>query len=115
MRQRAAASLPYKSQYAEPAFRNMQNLIFLKIVGRILAFYSKLGSASYIKPYLLGGLDIDHRNQVWCIVITYIPIQELVELLNLLLYSVLSKFSFRFCPPFVHENLNLFFRGHLFI
>ena len=76
MRQRAAASLPYQSQYAEPAFRNMQNLIFLKIVGRILAFYSKLGSASYIKPYLLGGLDIDHRNQVWCIDITYIPMKK---------------------------------------
>ena len=24
---------------------------------------SKLGSASYIKPYLLRGLDIDHRKQ----------------------------------------------------
>ena len=41
----------------------------------------------------------------------YIPIQDLVELLNLLLYSVLSKFSFRFCPPFVHEN-KIYFRGH---
>ena len=39
MRQRAAASLLYQSQYAEPAFRNLLNLIFLKIVGRILAFY----------------------------------------------------------------------------
>ena len=40
MRQRAAASLLYQSQHAEPAFRNLQNLIFLKIVGRILAFYN---------------------------------------------------------------------------
>ena len=40
MRQRAAASLLYQSQHAEPAFRNLQKLIFLKIVGRILAFYS---------------------------------------------------------------------------
>ena len=39
MRQCTAASLLYQSQYAEPAFRNLQNLIFLKIVGRILAFY----------------------------------------------------------------------------
>ena len=39
MRQRAAASLLYQSQYAEPAFRNLQKSIFLKIVGRILAFY----------------------------------------------------------------------------
>ena len=30
----------YQSQHAELAFRNMQNLIFLKIVGRILAFYN---------------------------------------------------------------------------
>ena len=42
MRQRAAASLLYQSQYAEPAFRNLLNLIFLKIVGRILAFYRSL-------------------------------------------------------------------------
>ncbi len=41
MRQRAAASLLYQSQYAEPAFRNLQKLIFLKIVGRILAFYTQ--------------------------------------------------------------------------
>ena len=42
MRQRAAASLLYQSQHAEPAFRNLQKLIFLKIVGRILAFYTKI-------------------------------------------------------------------------
>ena len=41
MRRRAAATLLYQSQHAEPAFRNLQNLIFLKIVGRILAFYSQ--------------------------------------------------------------------------
>ena len=40
MRQRAAASLLYQPQHAEPAFRNLQKLIFLKIVGRILAFYT---------------------------------------------------------------------------
>ena len=43
MRQRAAASLLYQSKYAEAAFRNLLKLIFLKIVGRILAFY-KFGS-----------------------------------------------------------------------
>ena len=37
---------------------------------------SKLGSASYIKPYLLRGLEIDHRNQVWSIDITYIPMKK---------------------------------------
>ena len=42
MRQRAAASLLYQSQYAEPAFRNLLNLIFLKIVGQILAFYRRI-------------------------------------------------------------------------
>ena len=30
----------YQSKYAEPAFQNLLNLIFLKIVGRILAFYN---------------------------------------------------------------------------
>ena len=40
MRQRAAASLLYQSKYAEAAFRNLLKLIFLQIVGRILAFYS---------------------------------------------------------------------------
>ena len=40
MRQRAAASLLYQSIYAETAFRNLLKLIFLKIVGRILAFYN---------------------------------------------------------------------------
>jgi len=45
----------------------------------------------------------------------FLSMQKLVDLLNLLLYSVLSKLSFRFCPPFVHENINLFFRGHFFI
>ena len=31
------------------------------------------GPAVYIMPYLLRGLKIDHRNQVWSIDITYIP------------------------------------------
>ena len=43
MRQRAAASLLYQSKYAEAAFRNLLKLIFLKIVGRILAFYTEGG------------------------------------------------------------------------
>lgn len=34
---------------------------------------SKLGKATYLKSYLLRSLDITHRNQVWCIDITYIP------------------------------------------
>ncbi len=42
MRQRAAASLLYQSQHAELAFRNLLKSIFLKIVGRILAFYISL-------------------------------------------------------------------------
>ena len=37
----------------------------------------------------------------------HFPMQELVELLNLLLYSILLKFAFRFCPPFVHENFEV--------
>ncbi len=45
----------------------------------------------------------------------YFPMQELVELSNLLLYNVLLKLTFLFCPPSVHENKNLFFRGYFFI
>ena len=59
MRQRAAASLLYQSQYAEPVFRNLQNLIFLKIVGRILAFYRI--SFGYLAEFRL----VIWRNFVW--------------------------------------------------
>lgn len=37
---------------------------------------SKLGQAVYIRPYLLRGLNINHRNQVWSIDITYIPMKK---------------------------------------
>lgn len=37
---------------------------------------SRLGKAIYLKPYLLRHLDITHRNQVWCIDITYIPMKK---------------------------------------
>ena len=37
---------------------------------------STLGAAKYIKPYLLRGLKVDHRNQVWSIDITYIPMKK---------------------------------------
>ena len=37
---------------------------------------STLGKAVYIKKYLLRGLKIDHRNQVWSIDITYIPMKK---------------------------------------
>lgn len=37
---------------------------------------SKLGFAKYIHSYKLRGLDITHSNQVWCIDITYIPMEH---------------------------------------
>lgn len=37
---------------------------------------STLGSAVYIKPYLLRHLEVTHRNQVWSIDITYIPMKH---------------------------------------
>ena len=37
---------------------------------------STLGTAKYIKPYLLRGLKVDHRNHVWSIDITYIPMKN---------------------------------------
>lgn len=33
------------------------------------------GNASYIYPYLLRELDINHPNQVWCTDITYLPMR----------------------------------------
>ncbi len=52
----------------------------LRLMG-IMAIYpkknlSKLGMKKYIHPYLLKGLKIDHRNQVWAIDITYIPMKK---------------------------------------
>jgi putative transposase len=35
---------------------------------------SKLGSAKYIRPYLLRGLKAERPNQVWAVDITYIPL-----------------------------------------
>ena len=37
---------------------------------------SKLGRASYIRPYLLRGLKIERANQVWQIDISYIPMKR---------------------------------------
>jgi len=47
----------------------------------IMALYpkrnlSKLGHAKYKRPYLLRGLKIDRKNQVWAIDITYIPMAK---------------------------------------
>ncbi len=47
----------------------------------IMAIYpkrnlSKLLHAEYIRPYLLRGLKIDRKNQVWEIDITYIPMKK---------------------------------------
>ena len=52
----------------------------MRLMG-IQAIYPKkhlsvLGQTSYIKPYLLKGIKIDHRNQVWSIDITYIPMKK---------------------------------------
>jgi putative transposase len=37
---------------------------------------SKLGFAKYIHSYKLRGLEITHSNHVWCIDITYIPMEQ---------------------------------------
>jgi putative transposase len=47
----------------------------------IMAIYpqrnlSKMLEAKYIHPYLIRNMTIDHRNQVWAIDITYIPMAK---------------------------------------
>lgn len=37
---------------------------------------SKVGVVSYVKPYLLRGIHVTHRNQVWSIDISYIPMRK---------------------------------------
>jgi putative transposase len=55
--------------------RRLMRLMGIQAVYRRRSL-SELGKAVYIKPYLLRGLTVDHRNQVWCIDITYIPMKK---------------------------------------
>ena len=41
------------------------------------------------------------------VIVNYFPMQKVVELSNLLIYNVLLKLTFYFCPPFVHENFEV--------
>lgn len=48
---------------------------------RIMAIYprrnlSKRGATKYVLPYKLRGLEITHSNHVWCIDITYVPMEH---------------------------------------
>lgn len=55
--------------------RRLMKLANIKAIypGRHL---TKLGENKYIHPYLLNGLNIEKRNQVWEIDITYIPMKK---------------------------------------
>jgi len=50
---------------------------------------SKGGVSEYIHPYLLRGLDIDHRNQVWSTDISYIPMTKGF----MYLYAIIDVYS----------------------
>ena len=50
---------------------------------------SKLGRAKYVHPYLLRGMTVDHRNQVWSTDITYIPMPKGF----LYLYAIIDVYS----------------------
>jgi putative transposase len=55
--------------------RRLMRLMGIEAVYRRKSL-SKLGEAVYIKKYLLRGLKVNRRNQVWSIDITYIPMKE---------------------------------------
>ena len=55
--------------------RRLMRLMGIQAVYRKRSL-STLGTAKYIKPYLLRGLKVDHGNQVWSIDITYIPMKK---------------------------------------
>ena len=55
--------------------RRLMRLMGIQAVYRKRSL-STLGTAKYIKPYLLRGLKVDHRNHVWSIDITYIPMKN---------------------------------------
>ena len=65
---------------------------------------NKLGTTCYIKPYLLRGLDINRRNQVWCIDITYIPMKKGCMYLAAII-DVYSRFIVGWC---LHNSLDAF-------
>lgn len=68
-------------------FKNQEIIVNLKRIRRLMRkmglmaiypkkYLSKLGEQQYIRPYLLKGLHIIRPNQVWCVDITYIPMQK---------------------------------------
>ena len=50
---------------------------------------SKLGRAKHVCPYMLRGITVDHRNQVWSTDITYIPMPKGF----LYLYAIIDVYS----------------------
>ena len=52
----------------------------LKVMGRETLYrrknLTKLGLRKFIRTYLLNGLTITRRNQVWCPTIPYIPMNK---------------------------------------
>ena len=74
-----------------------------------------LGHMAKIEALIISASIINTDVLQLLLIVGYFPMQKLVELSNLLIYNLLLKFSFRFCPLFVHENINLLFRGNFFI
>ncbi len=63
--------------YYEPVGESEENLEVMRMMG-MMAIYprgnlSRMGSAKYLRPYLLKGIKITRPNQVWAIDITYLP------------------------------------------
>ncbi len=77
----------------------------MRLMGILVIFpqrnLSKLGQAQYKRPYLLRGLIIDRKNQVWQIDITYIALSKGFMYLT----AVVDVFS-RYCVGWgIYNNL----------
>ena len=89
---------------------------------RLMPIYQKPNTSKPAKghktyPYLLGGLRIDRPNQVWCAVITYLPMRKgflyLVAIMDwftrkVLAWRISNTLEAEFCLEALNEAIHKF-------